>query len=89
MRQTFKKLITLYINSGPLYFFGICISLVLRLYALVSGYVMSTLHRIALTPPPKPYIDRFQSRSLQLCKLLGMKKAFTNKNVRNYSPNIC
>lgn len=81
MRQKFKKLITLYFNSGPLYFVGICISLVLRLYALVSGYVMST--------PPKPYIDRFQSRSLQLCKLLGMKKAFTNKNIRNYSPNIC
>lgn len=55
MRQTFKKSITLYFNSGPLYFDGICISLVLRLYALVLGYVMSTLHRIALTPPPKPY----------------------------------
>lgn len=55
MRQTFKKSATLYFNSGPLYFVGICISLVLRLYALVLGYVMSTLLLIALTPPPKPY----------------------------------
>ena len=55
MRQTFKKSITLFFNSGPLYFVDICISLVFRLYALVLGYAMSTLHRIALTPPRKPY----------------------------------
>ena len=54
MRQTFKKSITLYFNSGPLYFVDICISLVFRLYVLVLGYVMSTLDRIARAPSRKP-----------------------------------